>query len=272
MTTKQITNTREITFTNVVGGTVAGSTLTKTASDLWGNCGAFSIESLDDNGTLELVTPAITVNVVLGLSNTDASQSYDTIPYGIYFATGTIIVSQLGVLTPSFGAFTALDTFSIQVQDDVVYYKKNGTVFYTSLVTPTFPLYFDCALYTQTAAVDAPSFTTIVSSFNTCLVWGYVLDVFGDPIPDVTASFNLVKTFEEYKEAANLIINKGLTAITDANGYFEISLISSDEYRDSGKYVVVFTGTNLLISQYRNNPLNITVPNADSVNITSLVV
>ncbi|HSB80052.1 MAG TPA: hypothetical protein VLM91_14830, partial [Candidatus Methylomirabilis sp.] len=49
--------------------------------------------------------------------------------------------------------FATGDVFRIAIQSRVVRYYKNGRLFYTSPVSPTYPLLLDTALYNANATI-----------------------------------------------------------------------------------------------------------------------
>ena len=91
---------------------------------------------------------------MLGLSNGNSNASYEDIDFGLYETHGQIQVYESGTLKGTFGTYAAGDKLRVAVVGGVVKYSKNGTVFYTSTKTPTYPLLVDAALYTQGATLS----------------------------------------------------------------------------------------------------------------------
>jgi RHS repeat-associated protein len=138
-------------WTNAAGVSVNGNSLTKTAATSWGNAGASSTQSISSgDGYVEATATETTSARLFGLSNTDADQNWPSINFGIDLDhSGTVYVFESGNNRGNFGPYTPGDKFQVAIVGGVVKYKKNGTVFYTSSVTPTYPLVVDTALYTN---------------------------------------------------------------------------------------------------------------------------
>ena len=147
---------RPVVWTSAVGVTVTGNSLTKTAANAWGNAGAVSTQQIaSGDGYVELTASETTTSRMLGLSKGNSNASYDDIDFGLYETTGQIQVYENGSLKGTFGTYAPGDTLRVAVVGGVVKYSKNGTVFYTSTKTPTYPLLVDAALYTQGATLNS---------------------------------------------------------------------------------------------------------------------
>jgi RHS repeat-associated protein len=81
------------------------------------------------------------------LSDADSGQSYTDIVYGLYLTGGGVAIYESGTLRGGFGSFQTGDVFRVKVESGVVKYEKNGSVFYTSTIAPSYPLIVDTALY-----------------------------------------------------------------------------------------------------------------------------
>jgi hypothetical protein len=97
-----------------------------------------------------------------GLSHGDSDQSYTDIDYAIYLTAGngTVQVYEGGVSRGDFGAYATGDVFRVALEGGVIKYRKNGTVFYTSLVAPTLPLLVDTSLNTSGCHAEPASWST----------------------------------------------------------------------------------------------------------------
>jgi len=95
-----------------------------------------------------------------------------------------------------------------------------------------------------------------------CTVYGYVL-VGNTPVTGATVTAKLVS---KGAIADNVLLSiQTLTATTDANGYFELGLIRSDQVTQGEaeyKVVIVTSGVNQTV----------TIPNQTSVNVSTLLV
>jgi hypothetical protein len=70
------------------------------------------------------------------------ARPFADIQYAIYL-NGTVSVYESGVSRGQFGPVVDTDTFRVAVENGIVGYRKNGSVFYTSTVPPTYPLLVD---------------------------------------------------------------------------------------------------------------------------------
>ena len=145
-----------VTWTNAVGISVSGNNLTKTAADGWGNAGASSTQSIaSGDGYVETTISETNKYRMVGLSNGDSHQNYDDIDFALYPAVGgTLYIYEGGVSKGTFGTYATGDVLRVAVEGGVVKYRKNGTLLYTSTVSPTYPLLVDTALYTNGSTIS----------------------------------------------------------------------------------------------------------------------
>jgi PKD repeat protein len=150
------TTRQNVVWQNVVGCAVNGNSLTKTAPTTWGNAGASSAQKiLSGNGYLEFTAQETNNERMVGLSNTDADQTYITINYAIHLNTGrAFYVYESGTQRGYFGDFNTGDVFRVAVENGSVRYYRNGAVFYTSSVAPAYPLMADAALMGEGSTVS----------------------------------------------------------------------------------------------------------------------
>jgi hypothetical protein len=145
-----------VAWTSAVGVTVSGNSLTKTATNAWGNAGAISTQQIaSGDGYVELTASETTTSRMLGLSKGNSSASYNDLDFGLYETNGQIQVYEIGSLKGTFGTYAPGDKLRVAVVGGVVKYSKNGVAFYTSTKTPTYPLLVDTALYTQGATLNS---------------------------------------------------------------------------------------------------------------------
>jgi RHS repeat-associated protein len=128
----------------------AGNSLYKESGGAAWNAGAVSTRSITSGDGYAQATAA-GANVIFGLSNGDHSQDYADIDFGLFHNGVDVYVSETGTLIGPFAVHTG-DQLRVEVQGGVVRYKRNGTIFYTSTRTPTYPLLVDSAIY-QMASV-----------------------------------------------------------------------------------------------------------------------
>jgi hypothetical protein len=148
-------STENVIWANAVGVTVNGNSLTKTAGTGWANAGAASTKAIaSGDGYMEFTATEVNTHRMCGLGNGDTDQNYIDIDYAVYAqSNGTVAVYEDGYSKGAFGAYVAGDRFRVAIEGGVVKYRKNGTLFYTSTVTPTYPLLVDSALYTNGATI-----------------------------------------------------------------------------------------------------------------------
>ena len=96
-----------------------------------------------------------------GLSNGNTNQSWDDIDFCIYLeGSGTVYINEGATPRGSFGSYATGDVFRVAVEGGVVKYRKNGTLLYTSTVSPTYPLLVDTALYSTGATLTNAMIST----------------------------------------------------------------------------------------------------------------
>jgi RHS repeat-associated protein len=144
------------TWTNAQGVSVSGNSITKTASTAWGNAGAASTQTIaSGDGYVETTATETNTARMFGFSHVDADQNYTSIQFGLHLdLSGVIYVFESGSNRGTFGAYATGDKLRVSLEGGVVKYQKNGTTFYTSTVTPTYPLLVDSALYSTGATLN----------------------------------------------------------------------------------------------------------------------
>ena len=144
--------TQNVSWTNTVGVSVTGNSLTKTASTGWGNAGASSTQTLvSGDGYVEVTASETTTARIFGLSHTDTDQNWTSINFGLHLdLSGTIYIFESGNNRGSFGTYATGDKLQVAIVGGVVKYKKNGTVLYTSSVASSYPLVADSVVRTFT--------------------------------------------------------------------------------------------------------------------------
>lgn len=155
-TSVQITaapSTRNVTFSGLNGLLDGGNSgLYKTGGGAAWNAGAYSNEQITSgNGWVEFVVDETTAYRMVGLSNGNTNSDYVDIDFAMYPAiNGTLNVYENSVNRGQVGGtYTQGDVLRVEVNNGVVTYAKNGTVFYTSTKTATYPLNVDTSFYTD---------------------------------------------------------------------------------------------------------------------------
>ena len=144
-----------VTWTALTGVTASGNSLTDIAAT-GTNAGAASTQRITfGDGYVEFTASETTTNRLLGLSNGNTDASYPDVDFGIALGSGgAIYVFEKGVNRGSFGTYQSGNLFRVAVVGGVVKYSRNGTVFYTSTQTRTYPLLVDTWLYTLGATLN----------------------------------------------------------------------------------------------------------------------
>ena len=108
---------------------------------------------MSGDGYVEFTAPQLSYELMAGLGNGDASQSYVDIEHAIYARYGELQVFEAGTSRGSFGTYLAGDRLRVGVENGVVKYRKNDVAFYQSPIAPTYPLRLDTSLASTGATV-----------------------------------------------------------------------------------------------------------------------
>lgn len=154
------------TLVNVLGAAVVADTITKNiAGDAWSTSGANSSEIITGDGYIQWVAPDVTKASVVGLTtNPNIAGDYSLVNFGIQVFLGVADVYELGVLKTTVAAANG-DQFTVAIEFGSVVYKKNGVIFYTSLIAPSYPLYAGIALFTSTVFVQSLLMRTTATEY-----------------------------------------------------------------------------------------------------------
>ncbi|MBT7590050.1 MAG: PQQ-binding-like beta-propeller repeat protein, partial [Candidatus Scalindua sp.] len=143
------------TWTDTVGLTVDGNSITKNTATGWGNSGAASQESFTGDGGVEFVAAQVNKYLVGGLSSSNPDAGYTSIEYAILpYGNGSLHVYEKGVDKGSFGSYQVGDRFSVERAGSTIVYKKNDVIFYTSLTPTDAALLADFAIYDSGAKIS----------------------------------------------------------------------------------------------------------------------
>jgi hypothetical protein len=201
-----------LSWQNLVGVEVDGNDLTKTAVTGTWTAGASTVEALGADGFVEFAAGEATTAKAAGLSNGDTNQSYTDIDFAIRLqANGAVTVYEDGILRGSFGSYIAGDRFRVDVSGGVVTYSMNGArPFYTSAVTPVFPLLVDTAFLTPGGTINDVTLTDAAGACPTYDGGGLVCD----GSFTVANAFDLAEIADCASITGNLTINApGMTVI-----------------------------------------------------------
>ena len=152
-------STQHVMWTNVVGVSVSGNSLTKTAATAWGNAGAASTQSIaSGDGYVEFTASTTSTYRMCGLSHGDSDQNYTDIDFAMFPTDGAsdshLHIYESGIYRGDFGPYAVGDLLRVAVEGGVVKYRKNGTLLYTSAVMPSYPLLVDTALYSPGSTIS----------------------------------------------------------------------------------------------------------------------
>jgi hypothetical protein len=102
---------------------------------------------------------------------------------------------------------------------------------------------------------------------STCLVWGYILDVQGNPISGSTVKAKLVVSTTPLAKGivgdSIVIATHEVTATVNANGYWYLDLIQNAEYDTTDYYTFSFKGGQAAWSENRVVPASASSAYAD---------
>jgi hypothetical protein len=95
---------QSVSWTNVVGVSASGNSLTKNSSEGW-NAGAVSTQTIaSGDGYMETTATETNTHRRIGLSNGDTNQSYDDIDFCLYLnADGTVYINEGATGRGNFG-------------------------------------------------------------------------------------------------------------------------------------------------------------------------
>ncbi|MDB9954023.1 DUF6443 domain-containing protein [Flavobacteriaceae bacterium] len=133
---------------DVVNLEIIGNTITKTQNTSSWNAGLATKTKISNDGFIEYEMPQTNKAIMVGLSPNNQNANYYTIKYALYTATqGRIYVYESGTSRGQKGTYSIGDKLSVERIGTTVYYKKNGTTFYTSTVASTGSLAGDVSIH-----------------------------------------------------------------------------------------------------------------------------
>jgi hypothetical protein len=144
-----------VLWTQLVNVTAEGSSLRKTGGcDGCENAGAVSSQTITSgDGFVEFTASETTTIRVAGLSHGNTNTTSADIDFGVKLWPGGVADVRENDLYRADTTYGSGDVFRVAVQSGVIRYSKNGVVFYTSSVAPTFPLLVDTSLYSLNATI-----------------------------------------------------------------------------------------------------------------------
>jgi hypothetical protein len=159
--------TADVTLVNGGGCTVAGNVITKTATNAWGNGGAYSQEGYTGGAYAQAMAPANGTDISFGL-NTDPTtdNNWTSLDYAIYCAASGngLYAHESGVQSAQIGTWAPGDVLTVAYDGSSVKYMQNGTVIRSVTVSSGKKFYFDSALYQQGATLKGIRFGPMTSN------------------------------------------------------------------------------------------------------------
>jgi PKD repeat protein len=141
-------STQPVQWTNVAGSSVSNGVLTKTAESMWGNAGATSAQSIQSgNGYVEFTADETDKERMCGLSVNTDNHDWTDIAFAAHLNTGgAFYVVESGASRGYFGDYSSGDVFRVSLEAGIIRYYRNGSLFYTSGLKPSYPLRAAAAL------------------------------------------------------------------------------------------------------------------------------
>jgi hypothetical protein len=133
----------------------SGVTLTRTGGGgvAW-DAGIASVETFAGDGYVQVTADETNKRKMFGLSTNDPDVNFNTIDYACYLTNGAAVeVYENGVQKYSGGSYTTDDVFRVERVGATIFYKKNGTTFYTSLIASVGALLVDTSFFDLSATL-----------------------------------------------------------------------------------------------------------------------
>lgn len=147
----------DVIWTDLIGVTASGNTITKTTTKRWGNAGAASLQILpaNTNGWMEIEVSQISTYRLVGFSSNNSNASYNSINFAFYLTgNSSLRILEDGVFKEVIGSYSSGDKLRLERVNSQILYKKNGITLHTSTVINTGVLVVDAALYTTGAKIE----------------------------------------------------------------------------------------------------------------------
>ncbi len=210
---------QHVSWTNAVGVSISGNSVTKTAATAWGNGGAASSQSIvSGDGYVEFTATELNSDRICGLSNGDANQDWTDIDFGLYMrGDGYASIVEFGTYYGNIGVpISTGDVLRVSIEGGVVKYRKNGTVFYTSSATATYPLRVDTAFYQTGSTLANVVLSGNLGGSATANINWLVTDQLGTPrlVFDKTGALATVKRHDYLPFGEELSTGQGTRTTT----------------------------------------------------------
>jgi hypothetical protein len=124
-----------------------GNSVEKIQSNGQWNGGIASLNRVANDGYVEFIATETNRRRMLGLSSTNVNSDWTTIQYAFYLeANGNVGIRENGTNRGTFGTYTTGDVFRIAVENETIYYYRNGNILRIAPSTPSLPLIVDVSI------------------------------------------------------------------------------------------------------------------------------
>ena len=146
----------DVTWTDLFQAHADGTSLQKVAGcNGCGDAGASSVQGIVDGyGYLEITAGTPGPEAYVGLSARHSGTEPDDIDFAVYF-TSVAEVREKGIYRTD-TTFAAGDVFRIAIEFGLVKFYKNGAVFHTAILPPTYPLFAYASILTLGGGIGTP--------------------------------------------------------------------------------------------------------------------
>lgn len=146
----------DVVWTDLVGVSVSGNTVTMTATSGWGNGGAASENILagSTDGWVEINLAYINSATMIGLSNSNIDAHYNTIDYAFFITNGNLYIYENGNEIGAYGSAQSSDILKVERISSQIFYKKNGATLYSTSTVYSDPLIVDCSLNNTSSTIS----------------------------------------------------------------------------------------------------------------------
>jgi hypothetical protein len=217
-----------VAWANGAGVTVSANSLTKSDANAAWSAGASSQQALaSGDGYVEFTVNETNTYRMLGLSSGDSDQTYSDIDFALYpAADGNLYVYEGGVYKAGLGPYASGDHLRVAVESGTVRYRKNGTLLYSSLGVPLFPLLVDTSLYSPGATLS-----------NAVIAGNLTAAVPGSPVTWTRAVGVNISGNRLHKNDPNaswLAGASSLQSLVAGDGYVDFTVNQTNTYRMIG--------------------------------------
>ncbi len=146
----------DVVWTSLVYTTAYANDLVRDSGTSWSaGAGSENILPAGEDGWVEMVVSEGYKRRMIGLSEVIGSGYWTSIDYAIYLNSNLIAqVRESGSGSKATTPFQEGDVLRVERINNTVYYKKNGSTFYTSTISSSTQLVVDASLYNDGASID----------------------------------------------------------------------------------------------------------------------